>query len=656
MNKAFYILLFILLSITPSFPAADTIICHVKSTTSNKVDHSSADITFATLNEAIKFLNSYKGKKSIHFNLEEGIHYLDSTIVISDIPIRLSFKSELNGRATISSGKEIKEFHINKKNIISFPVKNEVYKLLINDENIPLSTSLDFNNIQGLKKFSEFKEIEKYTYSAKFAFDEIEKMEIGAFIFIYCKWINYKLKIIDIDRTNRIVKMQGMYVNTKYVTSKDVYYSIFNSRALLSPGTFCCIDNTVYYKLKGNENRQSLQIRIPNLSTILKIDNCHNEISLNNIDFSNTSTYSILIQERQASIGQPQAISIYNSSNIIFSNCNFHHTMGYALSISKNSYECQINHCSFMEMEGGGIMIGDPSINDETHDILVNDNLIKSFGRINASCVGILATKAHHLKITHNTICDGFYTGINVGWTWGYKKSFSYNNYIANNHIHHLMQGLLSDGSGIYTLGIQEETIIENNYIHDIISRVYSAAGSSLLYFDEGSSNITARNNICYGSHTGFHEHYGKYNKVEDNFIGYTNLVTVRLSNPLKDSLLSITNNILITDCGTVYNKELIKKAKISNNKNSLLKTITNKSGLAKSNDNNNPVIDLGYSLSSNIKSLYKSHYIKKVFSCGITGEDQIKKSLLTNEHLNNHNKMVQKLFPIHSKYFDRTY
>ena len=157
-----------------------------------------------------------------------------------------------------------------------------------------------------------------------------------------------------------------------------------------------------------------------------------------------------------------------------------------------------------------------------------------------------MVTKANHITITNNTICDGYYTGISLGWTWGYAKSHSYGNYVANNHIHHLMQCVLSDGAGIYTLGIQDNTVIENNYIHDIISRAFSAAGSSLLYFDEGTSNVIARNNVCFGSHSGFHEHYGKNNLVENNIFAYTNLVSVRLSNLAKDSNLTIKENTLI--------------------------------------------------------------------------------------------------------------
>ena len=39
----------------------------------------------------------------------------------------------------------------------------------------------------------------------------------------------------------------------------------------------------------------------------------------------------------------------------------------------------------------------------------------------------------------------GGYTGISIGWNWGYQRSISRDNIVAYNHIHDIGQGLLSD-------------------------------------------------------------------------------------------------------------------------------------------------------------------------------------------------------------------
>lgn len=64
-------------------------------------------------------------------------------------------------------------------------------------------------------------------------------MEVGSYIFIFCKWIQYKLKITHIDYTTKRVTMNGMKVNLPYIVNdKNVYYTIYNSRKMIKPSTF----------------------------------------------------------------------------------------------------------------------------------------------------------------------------------------------------------------------------------------------------------------------------------------------------------------------------------------------------------------------------------------------------------------------------------
>jgi len=167
-----------------------------------------------------------------------------------------------------------------------------------------------------------------------------------------------------------------------------------------------------------------------------------------------------------------------------------------------------------------------------------------------AAC-GVLVKHSFNNKIIHNEIHDLFYSGISVGWVWGYKESVTRDNYIAYNHIYNLGKNVLSDMGGIYLLGAQPGTVVTDNLIHDIYAREY---GGWALYTDEGSAFIRLENNICYCcSDNCYHQHYGRMNLVKNNIFAFAGKELCRVTRGEQHLSAIFENNVLISDGCPAY-------------------------------------------------------------------------------------------------------
>lgn len=520
---------------------------------------SSSLYRFCSLNDAAIFVNNYLGTANFKVVLCDKELVLKETVVFSGVKNKVLVTSK-SGDSRITSGDVIK--FAAKGDTLIAPVARSSYMLLKYGVNVPLATT--FTGAAQMKMLRNVEQKTKYEYTATFTTEDMEKMEVGCDLFIYSRWMCYKTRVTDIDYKHGRVTFNTQGWELSYLKDSEARYEIYNSRKILKPGLFCFHNNTIYYLPTQGEGIANDGFRVPKLQTLLKVVNCQN-ITFKNIVFGDAVLNNWYYKNWQGECLAPSCVLVEHSNNISFRECDFFNNMGYSLCINHDSYDCSVTGCSFTDLHGGGIMIGYfEGGRDTTHDITIDNNLIKSYGKIHAGSDGILSAMANHVSITNNTICDGYYTAVHIGWSWGFGGTYNHN-YIVNNHIHHVMQGVTSDGGGVYTLGNQEGTVIENNEIHDIISWVVNDA--ALIYFDEGSSGIIARNNYCYGSHMGIHQHYGKNNRIEGNKIAYSNSHALHLSNVKLSSDIISLHNTIDKGNGEAYNKNFSDLASCKNDK-----------------------------------------------------------------------------------------
>ena len=225
----------------------------------------------------------------------------------------------------------------------------------------------------------------------------------------------------------------------------------------------------------------------------------------------------------QAAVQVPGMLFMHQCSDCGIIGCEIVDGGWYGIDVSAGCSNIRLERNHIHHLGGGGVRIGGAAVDQpaemQTSRVVVTDNHIHDCGLVFLSAVGILVTHAYGNLIEHNHIHDLFYSGISVGWVWGFKDSVTRENRIGWNRIHDLGKGILSDMGGIYLLGIQPGTRVYCNYVANVVRRYYGGWG---IYTDEGSSHIVVENNICTDcSSEAFHQHFGRENTLRWNIFAF---------------------------------------------------------------------------------------------------------------------------------------
>ncbi|MBQ3537612.1 MAG: right-handed parallel beta-helix repeat-containing protein [Clostridia bacterium] len=258
----------------------------------------------------------------------------------------------------------------------------------------------------------------------------------------------------------------------------------------------------------------------------------------------------------QAAFEVPAAINVTSSKEINFTDCRFQNISYTALKFDKAAEDCDVTSCLFNNIGANAIFIhGDFVVPASTQRINIRDCHISYYGRIFNNAIGILLTHAYDCELSNNEIHDGWYTGVSVGWSWGYADNSTDKIKIKDNLIYNIGNGWLSDMGGIYTLGVQPDSEITGNIIHNVgcDEGAYGYGGWG-IYLDEGTSGMLVENNLVYDcSSQTFHQHYGKDNIIKNNIFAFGGEGAFRITKNEEHNSLTLTNNILVTDNATMY-------------------------------------------------------------------------------------------------------
>lgn len=219
-----------------------------------------------------------------------------------------------------------------------------------------------------------------------------------------------------------------------------------------------------------------------------------------------------------APIRIPAAVQVHRGSSITFTGDEIAHTGGTGIDLADGTQNSTITGSSIHDTSGGGVSVGevdDYYLTDTsrmTSGDTVSENWISHAGQDYSDAVGIWAGYTRTLTISHNDIGHTPYSGMSLGWGWGYASPCSMQsaqglstcahgtiyaggNQILDNHVHDVMN-ILNDGGPIYTNGGQGNgdgsatSVLAGNLV-EVTNHT-----NNRLYQDEGSSYWNTYDNV----------------------------------------------------------------------------------------------------------------------------------------------------------------
>ncbi len=384
---------------------------------------------------------------------------------------------------------------------------------------------------------------------------------------VFHTWTMSRFRIASVDAAEKAVTFTGSTRTTQSwgAMPKDRRYFVENVKEALSePGEWYLDRPTgllTYIPMAG-EDPAKTQIIAPVLDTVLVLKGSPDpgqqvsNLVFRGLTFSHNNWVSPPQGNSypQAEVNLRAAVTADGARNCTFDRCAIRSTANYAMDLGAGCKDNSVQDCTLDDMGAGGIKIGTTGVLAEDRQAsgnTVRNCVISHGGRLHPAAVGVWIGQSPNNTVEHNTITDFYYTGISLGWTWGYGNHAGHHNTLAWNHVYNIGQTVLSDMGGFYSLGNAEGTTLHHNLFHDIDSFDYGGWG---IYFDEGTTHILAEYNIVYHAKTGgFHQHYGKENTFRNNIVAFSRIDQLQRTRDEEHLSFTFERNIVYFAQGTLF-------------------------------------------------------------------------------------------------------
>ena len=512
-------------------------------------------------------------KKPAVVTVPAGTYRIKDTLKLGPELNGVTFRAE--GAVTVSGGREVTGWKRHEGDVWVADVpwvtpKKSFRMLTVNGEPRPLAKSPD----TPFKFHLAWGGGGNVLYYEPGAFDpkwtDVENGEVTLYHF----WTDTHLRIKSIAaETNRVSfvsharKGFGTGIRNNEEGPNNAWYVIENLYPLMDrPGEWYLdeLHAKLYYFAKPGEDLAKAKVVAPVVDTLVEIagdpekdGRWAEDIAFEGIRFADAN-YTLPfndVNNAQASADVSAAAVMRGAKRCGFRNCAFEHVTGYAVDFRNGARACFAEKCRMQWLGAGGVRLCGAADELEPFAAVrgnrVVDCAIVEYGRRYLSAVGVLVQHASETLVKGNEIRDGFYTGVSVGWIWGYRHSVAWNNVIEDNDISKIGQGVLSDMGGIYTLGFSSGTVIRGNRIHDVDARCYGGWG---IYNDEGSTGILVEKNVVWNTKfAGYDIHYARECVVRNNVFALGRLEQLSFTCPERHTTTYLYNNLFYWKSGKLF-------------------------------------------------------------------------------------------------------
>ncbi|CAF1333226.1 unnamed protein product [Adineta ricciae] len=456
--------------------------------------------------------------------------------------------------ASISGGIPITGWTTTGGNIYTATVPQPIFvnQLFANNQRVS-RTRLPLNQSYYFQYAAPLQDPNQARYGFQYDRGQFENWPLDdAMVVVYHSWTTSHHYIDRIDTTNRTIfftNPSNSPIGT-YVIQGQRRFHVENL-CIWVPNSFCFVNatRTIYLMTDGSYDPTKVQIITPVEEFVViiagtDVTNPVSDIIIDNVVIEHNA-WNIARTEQAdyqaASFLTSAALYIANATSIVISDVQIRHTGTYGVWIKEGTTNINLMNSLISDTGAGGVRVGQMTapVTTPTSSIQILSNEISYGGNVFPSGVGLLIHRATDVVAVDNSIHHQRYTGVSVGWEWGYNPSYTSNILIHSNYIYNTGEHILCDQGGIYTLGIQPGTVISNNVIKNVFSYAAYMWG---IYLDEGSSEIVVANNVVYNiGWAGLFQHYGANNTIINNVFARTSLITPpQPDDPIPDGDLRI--------------------------------------------------------------------------------------------------------------------